>query len=204
MKRGKDKATVISFDSNVQELLEDFTDDPETLSNAVNKIRAGGGTSLYDAVYSATSGRLSKQQDARRVIILISDGDDNSSRISLTETLEMTQKNEVVVYCISTNHAAHFGSRNQERGDRTLKRFADETGGRAFFPFQMKDLAASFQDIHEELRAQYSLAYTPPNYKADGSFRKLRVEIGNRQYRDLKVRARTGYYAVKAAPGTPR
>jgi Ca-activated chloride channel family protein len=194
---GKDKAAVYSFDSSPA-LLQDFTDNPETLANAVNRIRAGGGTALYDAVHDATSQKLSKQTGARRVIILISDGDDNSSRISLTETLEAAQKNEIVVYAIGTNHASSAGGRDSGRGDKTLRRLADETGGRAFFPFQMKDLSESFQDIHEELRAQYSMAYIPANYRADGSFHKIRIEIVNRQYRDLKVRARAGYYAVKS------
>ena len=114
LRRGKDKALVISFDSGV-DLLQDFTDDPEVLSEAVRKIRAGGGTSLYDAVYLAATEKLAGQK-GRRVLILISDGDDNSSRLSLTETLEAAQKNEVTIYGISTNSAAYFGSKDQDRG----------------------------------------------------------------------------------------
>src|SRR5215813_13793717 len=132
LQRGKDKALVISFDSAV-ELLQDFTDDPEALADKIRKIRAGGGTSLYDAIYLAVNQKLAGQ-NGRRIVILITDGDDNSSRVSLTETLEAAQRNEVTVYAISTNSSAFFGSKEQERGDKTLKKLAEETGGKAFFP----------------------------------------------------------------------
>jgi VWFA-related protein len=195
--RGKDRGMVISFDSGV-ELLQDFTDNPETLANAVRKIRAGGGTSLYDAIYLAVNEKLANQP-GRLVIILISDGDDNSSRISLTETLELAQRRNVAVYAISTNSAAYFGSKDQDRGDKTLKRFSEETGGRPFFPEKIQDLAVSFQEIGEELRSQYRLAYIPSNNRADGTFRKIRIDVANKNY---KVKARTGYYAPRAAATT--
>src|SRR5213593_664321 len=193
LRRGKDKALVISFDSGV-DLLQDYTDDPEMLSDAVRKIRAGGGTSLYDAVYLAVTQKLVGQK-GRRVLILISDGDDNSSRLSLTETLEAAQKNEVTIYGISTNSAAYFGSKEQDRGDKTLKRFSEETGGKPFFPFKVQDLAVSFQDISEELRSQYTIAYRPSNNKADGTFRKIRIDVADKRY---KARSRNGYYAQRA------
>jgi VWFA-related protein len=192
--RGKDRAMVITFDSGV-DLLQDFTDNPETLADAVRKIRAGGGTSLYDAIYLAVNEKLANQP-GRLVIILISDGDDNSSRISLTETLELAQRRNVAIYSISTNSAAYFGSKDQDRGDKTLKRFSEETGGRPFFPEKIQDLAVSFQEIGEELRSQYRLAYIPSNNKADGTFRKIRIDVANKAY---KVKARTGYYAPRAA-----
>src|SRR5213596_505441 len=193
LQRGKDKALVISFDSGV-DLLQDFTDDPEVLSDAVRKIRAGGGTSLYDAVYLAATEKLAGQK-GRRVLILITDGDDNSSRMSLTETLEAAQKNEVTIYSISTNSAAFFGSKEQERGDKTLKKFSEETGGRPFFPLKIQDLASSFLDIHDELRSQYQIGYRPINAKADGTFRRIRVDVADKKY---KARARSGYYMPKA------
>jgi VWFA-related protein len=199
LKKNKDKALVITFDSGV-DLLQDFTDDPEQLSEAVRKMRAGGGTSLYDAIYLAVTEKLSKQT-GRRVIILISDGDDNSSRISLTETLEAAQRNDVSIYSISTNNTAYFGSNEQARGDKTLKRFSEETGGRTFFPFKLQELAANFQDIGMELRAQYQLAYRSSNDKADGTFRRIRIDATNRQY---AAKARTGYYAPRPAINAPR
>ncbi|PYS28997.1 MAG: VWA domain-containing protein [Acidobacteria bacterium] len=180
LRRGKDKALVISFDSGV-DLLQDFTDDPEKLSDAVRKIRAGGGTSLYDAIYLGVNEKLTNQP-GRRVLILISDGDDNSSRTSLTETLEVAQKNFVTIYGISTNSAAYFGSKEQDRGDKTLKKFSEETGGKPFFPFKVQDLAISFQDISEELRSQYRIAYRSSNARADGTYRKVRVDVSDKRF----------------------
>ena len=194
IKRNKDKASVITFDSGV-DLLQDFTDDPEQLAEAVRKMRAGGGTSLYDAIYLAVTEKLSKQS-GRRVIILISDGDDNSSRMSLTETLEAAQRSDVSIYGISTNNTAYFGSNQQERGDKTMKRFSEETGGRTFFPFKLEELAANFQDISTELRSQYQMAYRSSNDKVDGTFRRIRIDVNNKQ---LAANARTGYYAPRPA-----
>jgi VWFA-related protein len=199
LQRGKDKAMIISFDSGV-DLIQDFTDDPERLAGAVQKIRAGGGTSLYDAIYLAVTQKLSGKQ-GRRVVILITDGDDNSSRISLTETLEAAQKNDVAVYAISTNSTTSSSSKEQERGDKTLKKFAGETGGKAFFPLKIQDLATSFVDIREELRAQYQIGYRPSNGRLDGTFRKIRVDIADKRF---KVRARSGYYMPKAGTTTQR
>src|SRR5262245_27628064 len=189
LQRGKDKALVISFDSGV-DLLQDFTDDPERLADTIRKIRAGGGTSLYDAIYLAVNQKLSGK-DGRRIVILITDGDDNSSRVSLTETLEAAQKNDVTIYPISTNSAAFFGSKEQERGDKTLKKFAEETGGKAFFPLKIQDLSSSFLDIHDELRSQYQIGYRPINAKPDGTYRRIRVDVADKRY---NPRARAGYY----------
>ena len=193
LQRGKDKACVISFDSGV-DLLQDFTDDPEKLANKIRTIRAGGGTSLYDSIYLAVTKQLAGQ-NGRLIVILITDGDDNSSRVSLTETLEAAQKNLVTIYAISTNSAAYFGSKEQERGDKTLKKLADETGGRPFFPLKIQDLASSFLDIHDELRSQYQIGYRPINAKADGTFRRIRVDVADKRF---KARAKTGYYMPKA------
>jgi VWFA-related protein len=197
LQRGKDKACVISFDSGV-DLIQDFTDDPEKLANKVRQIRAGGGTSLYDALFLAVTKQLAGQS-GRRIVILITDGDDNSSRVSLTETLEAAQKNDVTIYSISTNSAAFFGSKEQERGDKTLKKFSEETGGKPFFPLKIQDLASSFLDIHDELRSQYQIGYRTSNAKQDGTFRRIRVDVTDKKF---KARARSGYYMPKAGPTT--
>src|SRR6185295_3951767 len=156
---------------------------------------AGGGTSLYDAIYLAVNEKLTGQT-GRRVVILITDGDDNSSRVSLTETLEAAQKNDVTIYSISTNSAAFFGSKEQERGDKTLKRFSEETGGKPFFPLKIQDLASSFLDIHDELRSQYQIGYRTSNARQDGTFRRIRIDTTDKKF---KARARSGYYMPKAA-----
>jgi Ca-activated chloride channel family protein len=199
LQKGKDKGLLISFDSGV-DLIQDFTDEPEKLANEIRKIRAGGGTSLYDAIYLAVNKKLAGQA-GRRVVILITDGDDNSSRISLTEALEAAQKNDVTIYGISTNSSAFFGSKEQERGDKTLKKFAEETGGKGFFPLKMQDLASSFVNIHEELRSQYQIGYRPSNGKMAGTFRRIKVDVADRRY---KARARSGYYMPKPAVTTQR
>ena len=193
LQRGKDKALIISFDSGV-DLIQDYTDNPEKLADSVRKIRAGGGTSLYDAIYLAVTQKLAGQE-GRRIVILITDGDDNSSRVSLTETLEAAQKNDVTIYSISTNSTAYFGSKEQERGDKTLRKFSEETGGKPFFPLKIQDLANSFLDIHDELRSQYQIGYRTTNAKLDGTFRRIRVDVSDKRF---KARARAGYYMEKA------
>ena len=192
LRRKTDQAMLVAFDSGV-DLLQDFTDNAETLANAVRNIRSGGGTSLYDAIYLAINEKM-RGEPGRKVLIVISDGDDNASDISMTETMEIAQKNDVAVYTISTNSTAHFGTKEQRRGDRILKTFAEDTGGRAFFPFKLEELAVSFEDISEELRSQYTLAYMPTNRTRDGSYREIKVEPKNRDYR---VKARKGYYAPR-------
>jgi VWFA-related protein len=192
--RGKDKGLVVGFDSGVN-LQQEFTDDPEVLTNSIRKIRAGGGTSLFDAVYQVINERLAKEPDSRRkVIIILSDGDDNSSRISQTEALQMAQRHNVIIYGISTNQSGYFGSKDQDRGDRVLKTLSSETGGRALFPARATDVAADFKDIGEELRSQYTIAYVPTR-PDDSTFHRLRIDVvSNKSY---KARARSGYYSPK-------
>jgi VWFA-related protein len=196
LRRGTDKALVITFDSGV-DLLQDYTDDSEVLATAVKKMRAGGGTALYDAMFLAATQKLAGQ-NGRRVLILISDGDDNSSRVSLTETLEAAQRNDVSIYTISTNGTTGSRSREQDRGDKVLKRFSDETGGRMFTPFKLQELTEDFLNIGDELRAQYTLAYRPSNARRDGTFRRIRIQASDKRY---DVRARQGYYAPRPSRG---
>ncbi len=199
LQRGKDKAIVVAFDSS-PELLQDFTDDPEKLADSIRKIRAGGGTALYDAIYTAVNQKLAGQ-GGRHVVILITDGDDNSSRVSLTETLEAAQRENVSIYSISTNSAAFFANKEQERGDKTLKKFSEETGGKAFFPLKIQDLASSFLDIHDELRSQYQIGYRPSNGRPDGTFRRIRVDVADKRF---KARHKVGYYMPKPAATTQK
>ena len=107
----------------------------------------------------------------------------------------------MTIYAISTNSAAFFGSKEQERGDKTLKKFSEETGGKSFFPLKIQDLASSFVDIHDELRSQYQIGYRPSNGKMDGTFRRIKVDVADRRY---KARARSGYYMPKAAATTQK
>jgi Ca-activated chloride channel family protein len=186
-----DKAFVVGFDST-PEVTQDFTDSTENLSTGVRRLRAGGGTAMYDALYFACRDKLMKQEQtgpARRAIILLSDGDDNSSHVSREEAIEMAARAEVIVYTISTNISGMKG-----KGDKVLERIAEATGGRAFFPFQMREVSDAFLSIQEELRSQYAVAYKPANFVADGRYRTIEILAQNK---GLKVRTRKGYYAPK-------
>lgn len=193
LRRRKDKGLLIAFDSGI-DLVQDYTDDPDLLARSAGNVRSGGGTSLLDAMFLAATQKLANQP-GRKVIILISDGDDNSSRTGIEETLRAVQQSDAVVYAISTNSAALGGTVESAHGDKMLKRFAEGTGGRVLFPRKLGDVTASFVSIGEELRSQYSIGYHSSNPQRDGTFRRIRIETTNKS---LRVRARPGYYAGKA------
>jgi Ca-activated chloride channel homolog len=187
-----DKAMVVSFDSSTQ-LVSDLIPDPDKLESTIRDLRPGGGTSLYDAIYFACRDKLALDQPRhkfRRAIVLVSDGDDNQSRYSRDQALEMAQKADVVIYAISTNI-----TRTETDGDKVLRYFTQETGGRAFFPFKVEDLEQSFVNIANELRHQYNISYRPEPLVTDGQFHGIDLRVKGR--RDLVVRARKGYYAPK-------
>jgi Ca-activated chloride channel homolog len=186
-----DEAFVVGFDAT-PEVTQDFTDSTENLSNGVRMLRAGGGTAMYDALYFACRDKLLKHEQSkpvRRAIILLSDGEDNLSHVTREESIEMALRADTIVYTISTNISGMKG-----KGDKTLERIAEATGGRAFFPFQMRDVSDSFLSIQEELRSQYALAYKPANFTPDGRYRTIEILA---QDRNLKVRAKKGYYSPK-------
>jgi Ca-activated chloride channel homolog len=186
-----DEAFVVGFDAT-PEVTQDFTDSTESLSNGVRILRAGGGTAMYDALYFACRDKLLKHEQSkpvRRAIILLSDGEDNLSHVTREESIEMALRADTIVYTISTNISGMKG-----KGDKVLERIAEATGGRAFFPFQMRDVSDSFLSIQEELRSQYALAYKPANFIADGRYRTIEILS---QDRNLKVRAKKGYYSPK-------
>ena len=184
-----DKAFVVGFDVT-PEVTQDFTDDTEALSRGIRALRPGGGTAMYDALYFACRDKLLKAQSGpmRRAIILLSDGDDNQSHVSREEAIEMAQRAEVIVYTISTNVAGARG-----RGDKVLERISEATGGRAFFPFQLTDIANVFLEIQDELRSQYALSYRPADFRTDGRYHS--IEILAQNHKGLRVRSRRGYYA---------
>ena len=193
LKHGKDKAVIIGFDTGVDALTKGFTDDIEQLSDPIRKILAGGSTAVFDAVYIASNQFLAKEPP-RRLIVLISDGDDNNSRKTLDDAMLISQKNEVAIYAVSTNlsEGSRTSGANRNLGDKTLRKLSEETGGRAFFPKKLEDLETGFQVIGEELRSQYSLIYSPTNKARDGRFRTYNIVPINKSY---KVNMRHGYYA---------
>ncbi len=192
VKATQDKAMVVSFDTS-PELVTDLIDDTDKLERAIRGLRPGGGTALYDAVFFACKDKLQQDQPKhkfRRALVVLSDGEDNQSRYTRDQALEMAQKADAVVYAISTNI-----TRVDTDGDKVLKYFTAETGGRAFFPFKVEDLEQSFENIANELRHQYNISYRPEPLLTDGLFHTIDVRVKNRK--DLIVHARKGYYAPK-------
>jgi VWFA-related protein len=146
---------------------------------------------MYDAIYSAARDEIiakdNTRYETRRAIILLSDGDDNQSRVSREEAVEMAQKAGVIIYTISTNTSGM-----KLKGDKVLEHFAEETGGRAFFPFKIADVSDAFSLIQDELRSQYAISYKPADLQPNGKYHSIQILADNKKY---KVRARKGYYA---------
>ncbi|MCL5746478.1 MAG: VWA domain-containing protein, partial [Acidobacteria bacterium] len=186
----QDKALIVSFDTSA-ELVADLIDDPEKLTKLIRDLRPGGGTSLYDAIFYACRDKLAQDQPRhkfRRAIIVVTDGEDNQSRYTRDQALEMAQKADTVIYCISTNI-----TRTESDGDKVLKYLASETGGQAFFPFKAEDLEQSFENIANELRHQYNIFYRPDPLKTDGLYHAIELKVKDRK--GLVIRARKGHDA---------
>jgi Ca-activated chloride channel homolog len=211
IRRDKDLAFVVTFD-NEPEVIQDYTGDLAQLTTVIRKQKAGGVTSLNDAVYLAAE-KLSNpplpkgpNPEVRRVLVVISDGDDNTSDHALSDAIESAIRAEAAIYAISTNSewlssdAAGPNMMRMQPGDKVLEKFANESGGRVFFPYRVEDLAQSFVDIGTELRSQYFIAYTPASAPANGQYRKIEIQTDRK---GLIVRARKGYYATLAPVASP-
>jgi VWFA-related protein len=186
----EDRAVIVSFDTTA-ELVADLTDNTEELIKAIHNLRPGGGTALYDAILFSCRDKLMQDQPRfkfRRAMVILSDGEDNQSRYTRDQALEMAHKADVVIYTISTNRTGI-----DTDGDKILKYLSEQTGGQAFFPFKAQDLAQSFENIANELRHQYNVLYRPDPLKTDGMYHPVDVKVKGRK--DLIVRARHGYYA---------
>ena len=203
--RKGDEAMIISFDSDV-DLLSDFTDDRSQLDRAINKARinipSGGmiagnpgpvgsrqvvGTALYDAIYLACSDKLNGEA-GRKAIVIVTDAQDEGSRVKLEEAIEAAQRTDTVIHILLVADPRFGGNAS------VAHRLAEETGGRMISVSSEKKLEEAFDQISEELRSQYTLGYYPTNNSKDGKFRKIHVDTTNH---DLKVLARKGYYAPK-------
>jgi VWFA-related protein len=209
--RDKDMAFLISFDSSV-DLLQDFTNNRRLLEKGLSQVRVGGGgggmgpvpgqqtggTHLYDALFLASADKLASEV-GRKTVILVTDGEDQGSKLKPERAIEAAQKADVVVYSVyfvDQQFYRRFGTFGNGPGYGVLKKMSDETGGRVVTPGKNGDLRQAYQEIAEELRSQYSIGYSPSNPKRDGSFRKIEIKISQP---DLKAQARKGYFAV--APG---
>jgi len=192
LKARSDRAFVMGFDVTPT-IYQDWTNNIDGLETGVNKMRPGGGTALFDAVYTACHDKLLDvargQEPVRKAMILISDGDDNQSRVYKDEAIKECQRAETIIYAISTNWTPSRGE-----GDNVLTQMAAETGGQAFFPPSVEKMSESFKAIELELRSQYALTYTPADFKENGAFRPIYLYCNDRHY---QVRAKKGYFAPK-------
>ena len=186
-----DRAFVMGFSTHGK-VTQDFTDNVRLLETGVHNLRNGGGTALYDAIYRACKDKLVKDpsgRPVRRAIVVLSDGEDNQSEVSREQAIEMAQRAEVIIYAISTDDSGLI-----LRGDKSMQQLAEATGGRAFFPYKMKDVTRAFSSIEDELRSQYVVSYRPADFDADGRYRAIEITSLKK---DLQVRARRGYYAPR-------
>ena len=186
---GYDRAFVVGFNKE-SHLAQDFTDSIPALAAGVQRLSNGGGTALYDAIYKACKDKLLREHSdrpIRKAIVVVSDGEDNQSEVTRAQAIEMAQRAEVLIYAISTDDSGLI-----LRGDKVLEDLASATGGRAFFPYKMKDITHSFAAIEDELRSQYDVSYKPSDFDADGRFHSIQITSLKK---DLQVRARRGYYA---------
>lgn len=204
----RDLGFVVGFDATAA-VVQDVTADAQKLADAIRSLRAGGGTSLYDAVYLACKELLAQGEpdEVRKMLIVLSDGEDNYSQVTREEAIEMARRIGVTIFTVSTNSppTEHKDARFLQepckvmnaRGDKVLERLAEATGGRAFCPFNPMDVGQTFQKLANQLRHQYQLAYTPTNHQRDGRFRV--VEIRTRR-EGLRVYHRPGYLAIAIPP----
>jgi len=189
--REKDRAMLVEFDTGVT-LLQDFTSDPNRLAKEIKKLRAAGGTALYDAVYMTCDEKLIREI-GRKAIIILSDGQDESSKLSLHQATEMALRAEATIFAISVSKGGFFGVEGTKEGDNILKELAQQTGGRVFFPFKVEELDDAFRQINQELRSQYSLGYISSNQTRNGSYRKIEIKVSDK---NLKLNYRKGYYSA--------
>jgi len=206
----RDMAFLISFGSEA-ELLQDSTNSARLLTSALEQLRLSTslaglgpnpgpvptgrikGTILFDSVYLAANEKL-KSEVGRKAVVIISDGVDQGSQYDVKQAIEAAQKADAIVYCIEYSDPAFYGfGFGGGGGAGVMKRMSEETGGRLFKVDRKHSLQDIFEEIQNEMRSQYALAYTPANTTRDGSFRKIEIRPANKE---LKVQARRGYYAT--------
>jgi VWFA-related protein len=199
----KDKAAFMTFDHEVT-LRQDFTDKLDLLQRAVDKVKkTGAQTALYDAVWQFSDEKL-RNVPGRRVIVIITDGDDTFSRADLKDAIDIAQRTETTIFGISTK-AGFLGSvpgveagTVKDQGDKYLTQLCDQTGGEAFFSGDMTALEKAFKKISDELRGQYIVTYRPANQNYDGRERKIEVRFtDNEKTKNYKIRTKSSYRAVR-------
>ena len=192
LKAKNDRAFVMGFDVTPT-VMQDWTNNVDALQRGIDRLRPGGGTALFDAIYTACRDKLldasRDREPVRRAMVLLSDGDDNQSRVHPDEAIKECERAETIIYAISTNWTPSRG-----KGDDVLTQMAEATGGQVFFPPSVEEVSNSFAQIEEELRSQYALNYTPADFKSNGAFRPIYLYCNDRRY---QVRAKKGYFAPR-------
>jgi Ca-activated chloride channel homolog len=194
--RQQDLAEVLDFDNRVT-LLQQFTNSAQDLETAIRRTSAGGSTSLYNAVYVALKDLkriVAKNSDEirRQAIVVLSDGEDTSSLLPFEEVLDLAKRSETAIYSVGLrDNELGGGSKTFKEAEFVLKQFAQQTGGRAFFPNQLADLNGVYTQISEELSSQYTVGYTSKNPKRDGAWRRIVVQVGRQ---GVAARTKLGYF----------
>ncbi len=222
---GRDEASIVSFTGDVT-LEQGFTGSLERLRRAIDGVEfvppsgyIGGGvvvggtppisgsnqamagsTAIWDAVWATSNELLSEAADnSRRAIILLTDGEDTISQVKMHDAVERAQKADALIYSIGIGDSYNFGV-----NEGALRKIAEQTGGRAYFPHNERELREAFAQIQRDLREQYLIAYSPSNKARDGSYRRIQIEISNPEARKaLKLNYRAGYFAKGASPASP-
>jgi Ca-activated chloride channel family protein len=188
--------------ANTVLLVQDFTADPTQLSEGIGQLAPAGGTALWDAVAFAARklGSRVEHGPAAKILVVISDGDDNSSTETLKQAIQAAQSGQVFVYTISTHETSPWDVGPTPMGDRALKVLAEQTGGTSFVPGSVRNLSRSLTELQEVIRSRYIVSYKPAHLQLDGSFRKIDVKA-EKSGRRLRVYSRKGYYATLKSAG---
>ncbi|MGH9932669.1 MAG: VWA domain-containing protein [Pyrinomonadaceae bacterium] len=226
MRPDKDEAAIVSFTGEVT-LEQGFTGNLDRLRRAIDRVEfippsgyIGGGvvvggtppisdtnqmlagsTAIWDAVWASANDLLSVSADnTRRTIILLTDGENTSGQMKIHEAIERAQKADALIYAIGIGDSYQGGV-----DEGSLRKITEQTGGRAYFPHNERELRSAFAQIQRDLREQYLVAYSPSNKARDGSYRRIQIEIVNPELRQqrLKLNYRPGYFAKTAEPELP-
>jgi len=202
VRRGLDRAFVLGF-ADHPNLTQDYSDDPEQLAAGVAALRNGGGTALFDSIYGAceklTTAKAGEME--ARILIVLSDGDDNSSRATLSRAIEMAQMRNITIYAINTRIESSDSVylQGMAKSDAAMKELAAQTGGRSFVEVTNREVIRAFSVIEEEMRNRYSVSYQPGNLQENGRFRRIEI-VAEKSGRRFRIHARKGYYARLKSP----
>jgi len=198
----EDQVFLVAFNDQV-DLLEDYTNDIDTITDSLDNIIVTGGTALYDAIYLGVQ-KAQKGTKPKKAIVVITDGEDRDSYYKLDELLAKVQESDVAVYCIGFMNAApekglfgRFSKSAPEKAREALAKISEETGAKAFFPQKTTEMGTIVSEIAHELRNQYGIGFVSSNTAKDGSWRRVKVTLEGANAPQYHVRARTGYFAPK-------